>query len=59
MTGGQAGTLDMQFVLIKCYNAAFTLTQVSTEDPYEYMSNPNDGFAQIVAIVQEIGRAHV
>jgi len=58
MTGGQAGTLDMQFVLIKCYNAAFTLTQVSTEDPYEYMSNPNDGFAQIVAIVQDFAEIY-
>jgi hypothetical protein len=51
VTGGGAGTLDMQFVLIRCYNSAFTITATS-QDPYEYISNPDDGFAQIISVIQ-------
>jgi hypothetical protein len=57
ITGGQAGTLDIQFILIRCYNSAFTLT-ATAQDPYEFISDPNDGFAKIVAVVQDFAEIY-
>lgn len=60
VTGGQAGSLDVQYVLIKCYNSAFTLTPTITfpTDNYEFISNPNDGLAQIIATVQDFAEIY-
>jgi len=56
-TGGQAGTMDIQFLLIKAYDKAFNLTQTANND-YEYSSDSNDGLAQIVAIVQDFAEIY-
>lgn len=63
VTGGQAGTMDIQFVLIKCYNSAFTLTPTQPAPPnpvdnYEFISNSNDGLAQVVAVVQDFAEIY-
>lgn len=60
MTGGQAGTMDLQFVLIACYNSAFNLTPTQTvpSNNYEYISDSNDGFAQIMAVVQDFAEVY-
>jgi len=60
VTGGQAGTMDIQFVLIKCYNTPFTLTPTQTvpTDNFEFISNSNDGLAQIVATVQDFAEIY-
>ena len=60
VTGGNAGTLDIQFVAIRCYNAPFTLTPTQTvpTDNYEFISNSNDGLAQIVAVVQDFAEIY-
>lgn len=57
VTGGQMGSLDIQFIMIKCYNSAFTITSTAN-DPYEYISNSNDGLAQIVAVVQDFAEIY-
>lgn len=59
-TGGQAGTMDLQFVLIKSYNSAFTLTPTQTvpSNNYEFISDSDDGFAQIIAVVQDFAEIY-
>lgn len=58
VTGGQVGSLDMQFILIRCYNTPFTLTPTQPSPPnpvqnYEFISNANDGFSQLIQVVQD------
>lgn len=57
VTGGQAGSLDVQFILIRCYNSAFTINSIASNS-YEYISDANDGFAQIIAVVQDFAEIY-
>lgn len=56
VTGGQAGT-NIQFLLIKSYSRPFNLTSRPNNN-YEYTSDSNDGFAQIVSIVQDFAEVY-
>lgn len=60
VTGGQVGSFDVQYVLIKCYNAPFTLTPTVTfpTNNWEFISDSNDGLSEIIQIVQDFAEIY-